>query len=1068
MNQSTASVVRWREVLALLERVLTVEHDARAALLRSIANEQPDLYPQLLTMLAADQSAESANFIGASPRIDSDEAENASASMRDALVGQNIGAYRVLRHIGSGGMGHVWLAERVDGRYAGHVAIKLLRSFGDPLIARRFEREGQLLARLQHPNIARLLDAGAMPNGQLYLVLEFVDGDRIDRHFDAQKLTVGGRIRAFLPVCEAVAHAHTQLVVHRDLKPSNILVARDGTVKLLDFGIAKLIAEKGDEHVTELTQIAGRAFTPDFAAPEQIRGDVVSTQTDVFALGAILYRLLAGVDPHNNKTDARATLLQRAGHDESPAMSSALSLRMKSGVTQTTCDAASNRGVAIERLVTTLRGDLDTVIAKALKVDVDERYRSVTELRDDLQRYLDHQPVSVRADSLGYRAKKFIYRHKLGVAASVSLFGAIVAGVTGTLWQANLANERLEIAEKNAVRAREFERVARSETERAVRGESAAKDEALRAEASQNEAVASATVARNNEAKAREQSLIAERFREQSGAEAINAKAQTTRAQQETAKASSVKNFIVELFNTGNINVPDAEARELKIATTRLLNRGTERLKTQLVDQPDVRSELIDTVANLHLSIESPDQAELLYREQLAMVEKAGKGESVDAASAWMKIGRSLRNQRKYKEAEDAQLRALKIMDRAGDTASETRGRALLELVQMSFWTNTAAPNRAANMAYANESIAILKGVPKSSVLGEAWYGLGRIHEANAEYPQAANAYEHGVAAAIAVVGEGHASVAGGRQMRARVLGYVGRFGEALHDLRAAEKQFEDSVGSQHRYSVDIRAEIAELLHQLGESGVAIAMMRRALDEQIRLRGGSHNLSLRTQRLLAEALYDTGRFEEAISVGRDALEMGRRNTSPTMLYELRVLSLLGRAYVRHGDLGSAKDTISRAQIIARDIGETYGTGVTALNLAQLYEAQGDAQRAAAQVEVAIPLLKPTRGKFRNDYWHARVAGARLADPHERVVRLSNALSELQQEPTHASYPRASLAMLEALAAALAASGASPDICKTLNSAITVGTPDTRLGDALHAEIQTLRQSVKASCVASLK
>jgi eukaryotic-like serine/threonine-protein kinase len=1047
MKQSTASIVRWREVLALFERVLETNDATRPELLRSIASEQPELYPQLLTMLAADRSAESASFISSPPSIEANVAER-----DDALVGQTIGPYRVLRHIGSGGMGQVWLAERADGRYAGQVAIKLLRSFGDPLLAKRFEREGQLLARLQHPNIARLLDAGAMANGRLYLVLEYVDGDRIDRYFDAKRFTLAERIRAFLPVCDALAHAHTQLVVHRDLKPSNILVTRDGVVKLLDFGIAKLLAESNDEHATELTQVVGRAFTPDFAAPEQIRGDTVSTQTDVYALGAILYRLLAGVEPRETKTDSRASLIERTLKNESPAMSAALVSRAKgavvqsakgelaqsakSEIAQTATDVAERRGVSLERLLANLKGDLDTIIGKALKIDTHERYRSVNELRDDIARYLASEPISARADNLGYRAKKFIFRHKIGVAASASLIAAIMAGVGGTLWQAGIANERSEIAEQNATRAREFEMVSRNEAARAVRGEAEAKAQALRAENAQNEAVIAAKTALANEAKAREQTAITELFRARAENEANNAKAQNELAQRETAKATSVKNFIVELFKTGDINVPDAEARELKVATTRLLNRGTERLKTQLADQPEVRSELIDTVANLHLNIESPDQAEILYREQLAMVEKTNGRDSREAAVVWTNIGKSLRNQRKYKEAEEAQLKALAIMDRIGDRASETRGKALFELVQMSFWTNTAVSNRSINVARARESIAIFERQTQPSSLSEAWQGLGRLHEAAGDNLEAANAYDRGIAATIASVGgERHAAVAGGRQMRARVLGFVGHFDEANRELLAAQKVFEDTVGVDHRFSVDIRGELAEVAHQLGDSKQAIELFRKTLAEQTKLRGETHSSVGRTRRLLAEALYDVGQLSESIAFAQDALEKSRKSTTPSRVADARLLSLLGRTYLRAGEKKRAKEALAEAERFWLDNKEAYGTGVTALDLAQLYESESEPAKATVQIEKALSLLENTRGKTRNEYWRARVAQARLAPASERVQTLEQVYANFKLEAEHVHFPRAHALILEELAAAQTLANRRADSCKTLTVAV---------------------------------
>jgi eukaryotic-like serine/threonine-protein kinase len=1054
-TQTTQSVVRWREVLALLERVLETDVESRPEALRAIAERSPELYPQLLTLLAAERSAESAQFISSAPPIEPE----AAAPMHDSLVGQTIGAYRVLRHIGSGGMGQVWLAERADGRYDGQVAIKLLRSFGDPLIAKRFEREGQLLARLQHPNIARLLDAGATAQGQLYLVLEYVDGDRIDRYFDERKLSVADRIRAFLPVCDAVAHAHTQLVVHRDLKPSNILVTRDGTVKLLDFGIAKLLADQNDEQATELTQLAGRAFTPDFAAPEQIRGDVVTTQTDVYALGAILYRLLSGVEPHSEKNTNAASLLQRANKVESPAMSHALAARIartvrtSCGVTQTIEQIASQRSVAIDRLLTTLKGDLDVVIGKALKMEANERYGSVVALRDDLSRYLQMEPVSARPDNWRYRAKKFIFRHKIGVAASASLAGAIMAGVGGTLWQANLAHERFEMAEENAARARQFEQAARVEADRATRGEAEAKAQTERAATSERDAVAAADSARANELLANEQRANAERFRARADREAQNARAAATVAQNESAKASSVKNFIVELFNTGDINVPDAEARELKVATTRLLNRGTERLKTQLVDQPEVRSELIDTVANLHLSIESPDQAEFLYREQLAVIEKAGKRDSSEAAASWMKIGRALRNQRKYKEAEAAQLQALAVMDRIGDKTSETRARALYELVQMSFWTNTTVSARDTHIARVTESIAILQKLPKSSALSEAWYALGRIHEASGQFLEAANAYERGVAAAIAAMSERHASVAGGRQMRARVLGYEGRFGEALKELRAAQTQFEETVGIEHRYSVDVRTEIAEVLHQVGQSDVAIASLRRALHEQQKLRGESHNSSLRTQRLLGEALIDTGNLDEAISIFRDALEHSKKSATPSKLYEARVLSALGRAELLRGELASSEVVLIRAREILREHNDRYGMGTTALDLALVHATRGERERAVTGIADALALLAPLKGKLRNDYWRARTEQALLAPTFERAERLAAALADLRREADATSYRRAEARLLEEIAVAKTVSGAKGEACSSFASAILLR---ERLDGVSHASTYKLR------------
>ena len=270
------STARWREILAAFERVIAVQDAEREAELANIRAQSPDIYPRVLALLAADQEAESADYLNREPLAELASTRGAAAGGFDDvadLSGQVVAAYRFVRPLGVGGMGQVWLAERADGRFSGQVAIKLLRAFGDQNTAQRFEREGQLLGRLQHPNIARLLDAGAMGNGQLYLVLEYVAGERIDRAFDEKRLSLRERVARFLPVCDAISHAHANLVVHRDLKPSNILVAGDGTAKVLDFGIAKLIEDRLDTiagegaESSDLTEFAGRAFTPEFAAP---------------------------------------------------------------------------------------------------------------------------------------------------------------------------------------------------------------------------------------------------------------------------------------------------------------------------------------------------------------------------------------------------------------------------------------------------------------------------------------------------------------------------------------------------------------------------------------------------------------------------------------------------------------------------------------------------------------------------------------------------------------------------------------------------------------------------------
>jgi tetratricopeptide (TPR) repeat protein len=328
-------------------------------------------------------------------------------------------------------MGSVWLAERNDGRFTGHAAVKLLNA---ALLGRsaetRFRREGTILARLTHPHIGRLIDAGLSATGQPYLVLEHVDGRPIDRYCDEKQLSVEERIRLFLDVQAAVAHAHANLIVHRDLKPSNVLVTADGTVKLLDFGIAKLIeADSASPAVTQLTR-EDVAMTPRYAASEQVTGGPITTATDVYALGVVLFELLTGRHPTGVETRTSADFV-RAITDREP-------LRLSSAVRPRAHDddvaaRAAARGMAPDRLHRALQGDLETILAKALKRTPAERYGSVAAFADDLHRYLEHLPIAARGDAFGYRTAKFVRRHYrvLGAAAVViALVGALVVFYT--------------------------------------------------------------------------------------------------------------------------------------------------------------------------------------------------------------------------------------------------------------------------------------------------------------------------------------------------------------------------------------------------------------------------------------------------------------------------------------------------------------------------------------------------------------------------------------------------------------------------------------------------------------
>ena len=430
---------RWRQLSPLLDRALQITGSERAAWLASLRDRDAALVAELEALLGEADALEAAGYLERGP--------TPSPEAGATLAGQTFGAYTLEEPLGHGGMGSVWLAHRSDGRFEGKVAVKLLNA---ALVGRaaeqRFRREGDVLARLAHPHITRLLDAGIAPTGQPYLVIERVEGERIDLYCDAQDLGVDARLRLFLDVLAAVEHAHANLIVHRDIKPSNVLVTRDGAVKLLDFGIAKLLEDDAAEGgATQLTREAGRVLTPEFAAPEQLVGLPVTVATDVYALGVLLYVLLVGRHPVGDATRSPADLI-RSIVDTPPTRPSEAATSVRTLPAEALNSNAGHRGTTPERLRRRLRGDLDNIVAKALEKDPQARYASVTAFADDVRRHLANQPVSARPDSLGYRAAKFARRNRIPVALSSLAIVATLAGLVGTITQARHAAEQRDFA----------------------------------------------------------------------------------------------------------------------------------------------------------------------------------------------------------------------------------------------------------------------------------------------------------------------------------------------------------------------------------------------------------------------------------------------------------------------------------------------------------------------------------------------------------------------------------------------------------------------------------------------
>ena len=429
---------RWRIATAIFHAALERPPDRRPSFLAEACREDQSLRASVEALLAGDERADcSGDPLAADPAralvLDVATFDAATHTRSDSeavsgtpMQGRHFGVYRIQQEIGSGGMGSVYLADRIDGSFHQRVAIKIVRpGFADAEIAGRFRQEREILAALDHPTIARLIDGGSTDEGVPYFVMEYADGQPIDTWCDRHEADVTQRLELFRAVCSGVQHAHDHFVLHRDLKPANIFVTADGGVKLLDFGIAKLLNHGAFPEISTNTGTAMRVMTPRYASPEQVRGEPLSVTSDVYSLGVVLYELLTGHWPYRTPSGLLHEVTRAICEEEPTAPSAAVD----------DVDASHVREGALARLRRRLKGDLDTILLKALAKDPARRYASVEQFSEDVRRHLEGRPVAARGDSHWYRTSKFIRRHPVGVAAAILIAIAQQFSFMTTVWE---------------------------------------------------------------------------------------------------------------------------------------------------------------------------------------------------------------------------------------------------------------------------------------------------------------------------------------------------------------------------------------------------------------------------------------------------------------------------------------------------------------------------------------------------------------------------------------------------------------------------------------------------------
>jgi eukaryotic-like serine/threonine-protein kinase len=446
---------RWQQVTDTLSHALELSSAGRAQYLSEIAKTDPELRSEVESLLGSHEKA-GAGFLNM-PAVQSlPDLTVEKKSDRDTMLGRRLGAYQIVEQIGEGGMGAVYRAFRADDQYRKQVALKVIRGGEDSgFVVSRFRNERQILASLDHPNIARLLDGGTTDEGSPYFVMELIEGESLIRYCNHRQLSVSERLKLFLQVCSAVQFAHQHLIIHRDIKPGNILVTADGTPKLLDFGIAKILDSEAAPGQFEPTMTVVRLLTPGYASPEQIKGEVITTTTDVYSLGVVLYELLTGAHPHRVPGDTPQKIAKAVCEIE-PRKPSTIARKTGSQPKPENDRASTKKSLVAEnpaKLCKELSGDIDNIILMALRKEPQRRYVSVEQFAEDIRRHLADLPVVARKDTVGYRTSKFITRHKASVAAATIVAITLVAGLAITLYEAHVARVQAAIAREQKARA---------------------------------------------------------------------------------------------------------------------------------------------------------------------------------------------------------------------------------------------------------------------------------------------------------------------------------------------------------------------------------------------------------------------------------------------------------------------------------------------------------------------------------------------------------------------------------------------------------------------------------------
>ena len=896
----------WSRLDAAFHGALELPAHERPSYLDRVCGDDLQLRAEIEDMLRAEATHDSPDL---EPLV---HGPDRFATGPDPFIGMRLGPWRVLQPIGSGGMSTVYLAERADGQYEQRVALKLVPgSAQQPETAARFRAEAHILARLSHPHIARLLDAGFSPEGSAYLVMEYVEGSPITTYCDTSRLTIDNRLRLFTTVARATQYAHQALVVHRDLKPLNIFVSTAGEVKLLDFGIAKLL--EPDHPLSAETTRGMRALTPAYAAPEQLRGEPVTTAADVFVLGAVAYELLTGQRPaRTGAEDVSSRELPWAPAAPSQAIRRRLAAR-DAGEDAAIARIADARDTTPARLARRLEGDIDRVVLKALQLEPERRYGSAEQLADDIDRLLDGRPVLAQPDSLAYRARRFAGRHRVGVFMTAASFVVVLSFAIVAALQARAVATERDRARLEASRAGRVTELLAEILKLAEPGAAAG------------------------------QSITARQLLDEGRARIASELAG------DPAMQAALLNVVGRLYN--NLALHDTAIEIFK-----------EALALERQEHPQgslVQAETMHWLGELHVRKNDYASAERLFRDALML--RQSLGASPDEIAATLEaLGRALSFTGRHVEAEVPLYQALAIRRRT-DTSP---GKLMSSLNELALTLHRKGDMKAAEGLF-REAVEVGQRVPGSSPEKvTSLLNLARVvHQFDRDPQRAEATYREALALARAIYPQDHEDTGTCLGELARAVRDQGKLADAEALARESMAIFTRLFGLRHRETMISSQTLASILRAQGKPGEAESLLREALATSRQLFREGHPMTLGAERSLAAVLDDQKRFKESLALRQAELAAATQASSgKDDVYVALALAGLGQHGLASGDLQLAESSFHRALAVRERLdgpdhwrtAEARGMiGAVALRAGRLPEAEPDllaAYRTTARPE----------------------------------------------------------------------------------------------------------------------